>query len=247
MSTSVQNATEPQPAGRHHNWARLLLLPILILLGLGAVFGFHLDRYLTFQALATNRAWLLEQVAANLVVTILAFGAIYVAATALSVPGATILTMTAGFLFGPVLGAAVAVVAATLGATLLFVTARTSLGEAFRHRSEGALARLKDGFGKGAFNYLLFLRLVPLFPFWLVNLVAAFLDVPLRTFVLGTAIGIIPGAAVYANVGSGLGAVLDRGRVPDLRIILSPEILIPILALAVLSLVPVVYRRFRRA
>jgi uncharacterized membrane protein YdjX (TVP38/TMEM64 family) len=138
-------------------------------------------------------------------------------------------------------------VAATFGATLLFVIARTSLGELFRQRSEGALARLKDGFAKGAFNYLLFLRLVPLFPFWLVNLVAAFLDVPLRTFVLGTAIGIIPGAAVYANVGSGLGSVLDRGQAPDLRIILSPPILVPILALAVLSLVPIAYRRLRRA
>jgi uncharacterized membrane protein YdjX (TVP38/TMEM64 family) len=247
MSASVGNAPEPQSVEPHRNWARLLLLPALILLGVGAVFVFHLDRYLTFQALAANRAWLLKEVADNLLVALLSFGAVYIVATALSLPGATILTMTAGFLFGPILGAAIAVVSATLGATLVFVIARTSLGEVFRHRSEGALAKLKDGFAKGAFNYLLFLRLVPLFPFWLVNLVAAFLDVRLRTFVLGTAIGIIPGAAVFSYVGGGLGAVLDSGKAPDARIILSPEILVPLLALAFLSLVPIAYRRFRRA
>src|SRR5689334_20922808 len=128
------------------NWARLLLLPGLILVGLAAVFILHLDRYLTFQALAANRAWLLNEVAENLLVTVLAFGAVYIVATALSLPGATVLTLASGFLFGPVLGTGVAVVAATLGATLLFVIARTSLGEFFRERSEGALARLKDGF-----------------------------------------------------------------------------------------------------
>jgi uncharacterized membrane protein YdjX (TVP38/TMEM64 family) len=127
----------------------------------------------------------------------------------------------------------------------LFAVARTSLGEIFRRRSEGALGKLQDGFRKNAFNYLLFLRLVPLFPFWLVNLVTAFLDVPLKIFLAGTAIGIVPGAAIYASVGSGLGGVLDRGQTPDMKIILSPPILLPILALAALSLVPIVWRKYR--
>ncbi len=243
----VRMPNRPEPTRQRRNWVRLLLLPALVALGIGAFFALHLDRYLTFHALTANRAWLLEQVADNLLDAILAFAAVYIAATALSLPGSSILTMTAGFLFGPILGTAIAVVAATVGATLLFAIARTSLGEIFRDRSEGALARLKEGFGKGAFNYLLFLRLVPLFPFWLINLAAAFLDVPLRTFVLGTAIGIVPGAAVYASVGSGLGGVLDRGGTPDLGIVFSPEILIPILALAILSLAPIAWRRYRRS
>jgi len=243
---SAADASGESPSGRPRRLSRVLLLPALICVGLAAIYVFHLDRYLTFQALAANRAWLLRQVAENLTVTVLAFGATYVVATALSIPGAAVLTMTAGFLFGTVFGTGVAVVSATLGAMVLFLIARTSLGEIFRNRSEGALARLKDGFAKGAFNYLLFLRLVPVFPFWLVNLVAAFLDVPLRTFLLGTAIGIIPGAAVFASVGSGIGGIFDRGETPRLGVIFSPPILIPILALAVLSLVPIVYRRFRR-
>jgi len=232
------------PAGGR-NWFRLLLLPALIAIGIAAIVVFHLDRFLSFHALAANRAWLSSEVAHNLVVAVLAFACVYVAATALSLPGASILTIAAGFLFGRIFGTAIAVVSATLGATALFAIARTSLGEIFRRRSAGALGTLQDGFRRNAFSYLLFLRLVPLFPFWLVNLVAAFLDVPLRIFVAGTAIGIVPGAAVYASVGSGLGAVLDRGQTPDLKIILSPPILIPILALAALSLVPIAWRKIR--
>ena len=157
------------------HWGRLLLLPFMIALAFAAIFSFHLGHYLTFEALAANRAWLLRLVADRLVVTVLAFGAIYVVATALSIPGAAILTVSAGFLFGPVFGTAISAVSATLGAVLLFAVARTSLGEMFRSRTEGSLKKLQDGFRKDAFSYLLFLRLVPLFPFWLVNLVAAFL------------------------------------------------------------------------
>ena len=228
------------------HWGRLLLLPALIALVLTAIFVLHLGHDLTFDALAANRAWLLRLVADRFVVMLLAFGLVYIIATALSLPGSSILTMTAGFLFNPVFGTAIAVGAATLGAILLFVIARTSLGEMFRDRTDGALRKLQDGFRKDAFSYLLFLRLVPLFPFWLVNLAAALLAVRLRVFALGTLIGIIPGAAVYASVGSGLGSILDHGERPNLRIIFTPAVLIPILALAVLSLAPIAYRRLRR-
>ncbi|WP_041319987.1 TVP38/TMEM64 family protein [Hyphomicrobium denitrificans] len=225
---------------------RVALLPALIILGLAAFLGLHLDRYLTFEALAANRSWLLLQVELNPALIALAFAAVYIAAATLSLPGSSILTMSAGFLFGLYVGTAIAVVSATVGATLLFFIARTSFGEFLRGRALGALQSLKDGFQKSAFNYLLFLRLVPLFPFWLINLAAAFLDVPPRTFVAGTFLGIIPGAAVYASVGSGLGQILNQGRKPDLDILFTPNILIPILALAALSLVPVGYRWFRR-
>lgn len=233
-------------APTQRNWVRVALLPALIILGLAAFLGLHLDRYLTFEALAANRSWLLLQVELNPALIALAFAAVYIAAATLSLPGSSILTMSAGFLFGLYVGTAIAVVSATVGAMLLFFIARTSFGEFLRGRALGALQSLKDGFQKSAFNYLLFLRLVPLFPFWLINLAAAFLDVPPRTFVAGTFLGIIPGAAVYASVGSGLGQILNQGRKPDLDILFTPNILIPILALAALSLVPVGYRWFRR-
>lgn len=231
---------------RPRNWARVALLPALIALGFALVMGLHLDRYLTFDALAANRLWLLSQVKQTPELVALAFVAVYVAATTLSLPGSSILTMSAGFLFGLYLGTAIAVISATVGATLLFLIARSSFGEFLRDRAPGALQTLKDGFRKGAFNYLVSLRLVPLFPFWLINLAAAFLDVPPRTFIVGTFLGIIPGAAVYASVGNGLGRILDQGRNPDLGILLSPNILIPLLALAALSLVPIGYRNLRR-
>lgn len=228
------------------NWLRLLLLPAVIGIGLGIVYGFDLDQFLTFESLASHRADLLQWVSHDLLTAALMFAVVYLVATAISVPGGSILTILAGFLFGMVMGTAIAVVAATLGSVVLFVIARTSLGELFRSRSEGALATLRTGFQRDALSYLLFLRLVPIFPFWLVNLVSASLGIPLRTFFFGTLAGIIPGTAVFASIGSGLGAVLDRGQKPDMGVIFSPGLIIPILGLAALSLAPAVYRRLRR-
>jgi uncharacterized membrane protein YdjX (TVP38/TMEM64 family) len=134
-----------------------------------------------------------------------------------------------------------------LGATLLFVLARSTFRELFRRKAGGYLSRLERGFKENALSYMLILRLVPLVPFWLVNLVPALLDVSLRIFVTGTFVGIIPGAFVYASVGNGLGAILGLGGKPDLGLIFKPEILLPILGLAALALVPVVYRKIRGA
>jgi uncharacterized membrane protein YdjX (TVP38/TMEM64 family) len=154
--------------------------------------------------------------------------------------------LAGGFLFGPLIATPAAVIGATAGATLSFVIARTSLGQIFQARTEGTLEKFREGFRKDSLNYLLFLRLVPLFPFQLVNLVAAFLNVPLRIFVFATLVGIIPGTAIDASVGGGLGAILNRGETPDLRLILEPEILLPLLALGFLSLAPIAYRRLKR-
>ena len=231
---------------RSRNWGRILLLPLLIGVGLAVVFGFHLDRDLSFATLAANRLVLLAAVARHPFMVTALFAALYVVATTLSLPGSSLLTMGAGFLFGLAFGTVVVVVAATLGATLLYLIARTSFGEFLRGRTSGALERLQGGFQQDAFSYLLFLRLVPLFPFWLVNLVCALLEVPLRTFVSATLVGIIPGTAVYASVGSGLGAIFARGQKPDLGLIFTPEVLLPVIALAVLSLAPVAYRHLRQ-
>jgi uncharacterized membrane protein YdjX (TVP38/TMEM64 family) len=231
-----------KPARR---WGRLLLLPVLAGLGLATFFVFHVNQYLTFESLSDHRALLLDWVARDFITAALVFGGVYLVATMLSVPGDALLTIAGGFLFGPFLGTTIAVIAATLGSTILFAVARTSLGEMLRGRSEGSLASFREGFNKNALNYLLFVRFVPLFPFWLVNLASAFLGMPLRTFVVGTFVGIIPGTAVFASIGNGLGAILDRGQKPNLGIIFSPSIFIPLVALAVLSLVPIIYRRLR--
>jgi len=172
---------------------------------------------------------------------------------AFSLPGGAVATIFGGFIFGSmidgilgtVVAAAIVVVGATIGATALFLAARTGLGEPLRARAGPGLKRMEAGFRENAMSYLLVLRLVPLFPFWLVNLVPAFLGVPLRTYVIGTFFGIMPGTFVYASVGRGLGAILAEGKKPDLGIIFKAEILIPLLGLALLALIPVVYKRLK--
>lgn len=230
----------PTPA-----WKRLLPLAVLAL-GIGAVFALDLDRYLSFSALAENRQALAGWVDGNPVLAPAGFILAYALAVALSIPGAIFLTLAGGLLFGVVAGTLYVVAGATLGATLLFLAARTALGDLLRAKAGPWLAKLEDGFRRDALSYLLFLRLVPAFPFWLVNLVPAFLGVKLTTFVLGTFLGIIPGTLVYVSVGNGLGAVLDQGGTPDLGIIFTPSVLLPLLGLAALSLVPILLKRFKR-
>jgi len=223
------------------------LAPLAVIAAaLMAFFAFGLGDYLSFAALKEHRQALTGFVNANGVWAPVLFVLFYAAATAVSLPGGAILTITAGFLFGSLSGTIYVIVGATLGATGLFLAARTALGEPLRARAGPSLQRMEQGFRDNALSYLLFLRLIPVFPFWLVNLVPAFLGVPLRTYVVGTAIGIIPGCFVYASVGNGLGAVLYAGETPDLGIIFKPEILIPIVGLAILALLPIAYKRFKR-
>jgi uncharacterized membrane protein YdjX (TVP38/TMEM64 family) len=144
-----------------------------------------------------------------------------------------------------VLGAIVAVIGATAGATVVFLIAKTALGDTLRAKAGPRIRRMEEGFREDALNYLLFLRLIPLFPFWLVNIVPAFLGVRLGVYLVGTFLGIIPGGIVYASVGNGLGAVFDAGGTPDLGIIFRPEILLPIMGLALLALLPVGYRKYK--
>jgi uncharacterized membrane protein YdjX (TVP38/TMEM64 family) len=216
---------------------RLLPFGILVAAGLGfvAAGGRH---YLTFAALAANRTWLRGLVTDWGAGAAVLYVFVYAAAVALSVPGAAILTVAGGFLFGIWLGGACAVVGATFGAAVIFLAARAGFGGLARH-ARPFLAKLKAGFSADAFNYLLVLRLVPLFPFWLVNLVPALAGVGLGTFLLATFIGIIPGTFVYASIGNGLGKVLEQ---PDLDILFRPSVLGPFVALAILALLPVWYK-----
>ena len=227
-------------------WRRWLPLVALLTVAAGVyVSGLH--HHLSMATLHEERVALERFVADHPVIAPMVFIAVYAAATALSLPGALILTLAGGFLFGVVLGGLWSVLGATAGAVMVFQIARSAFGASWRQRAGPWLQRMEAGFREDAFAYLLVLRLVPLFPFWLVNLVPAFLGVSLRTFTLASILGMIPAAFVYASAGSGLNAILERGEQPDLGLILEPKILGPLLGLAVLVLLPVAYRRWKRA
>jgi uncharacterized membrane protein YdjX (TVP38/TMEM64 family) len=220
-------------------WIPLFIL-ILILISF-YLFGF--GKYFSFSFLQEYRHALKDLVAQHFFLSILTFGILYVVVAATSIPIASFLTILGGFLFGPIIALIVIDFCATLGATLLFLTIKTTLGEMLQEKATPWIKKMEIGFQKNASSYLLSLRLIPLFPFWAVTLASAFLNVPLRTFILATLIGIIPGTFVYALLGNGLGALLDQGRVPDLYIIFTPEIFLPILGLALLSLLPIIYNK----
>jgi uncharacterized membrane protein YdjX (TVP38/TMEM64 family) len=224
---------------------RLLPLGVLAIVAIG-IFSSGLHHYLTFDALREHRETLLAWVADYALLAPVLFVLIYAIATAVSIPGGVILTIAGGFLFGTWLGGFCVIIGATIGAAAIFLIAKTSLGDALRAKAGPWLKRMEEGFRENALSYLLFLRLIPVFPFWLVNLVPAFLGVGLTTFVIGTFFGIIPGSLVFASVGNGLGAVFDEGGTPDLGIIFKPSVLGPIVALGLLSLLPIAYKRFSR-
>lgn len=223
------------------------LWPAAVLaLGVIGFFAFGLDRLFTFEAIRENREMLLALVERHGFVAVLGFGLIYMLAVAFSLPAATLLTVLSGFLFGVALGGTIVIIGATLGAIGVFLAARSACGDYFRNRAGPWLVRMEEGFCENATSYLLVLRMVPIFPFVVVNVVPALLGVRLRLYALTTFFGIIPGSLVYASVGSGLGAVFDRGEEPDIGIIFTPEIFGPILGLAVLILIPVLYKVIKR-
>jgi uncharacterized membrane protein YdjX (TVP38/TMEM64 family) len=219
---------------------------MLMLVGAIAFYALNLHRYLSFEELSRHRDALLWWRDGHQALAVLAFMSLYILTVALSVPGAVWLTIVGGFLFGVVPGTAYVVVGATLGACAVFLAARYLVGDFLRAKAGPGIRKMEAGFREHALSYLLVLRLIPIVPFWLVNLVPALVGVPLRTFFVGTAIGIIPGSLVYACVGNGLGVVIDQGGTPDLDIIFEPEILAPLLGLALLTLSPVPYRRLKQ-
>jgi uncharacterized membrane protein YdjX (TVP38/TMEM64 family) len=223
-------------------------LPILAV-ACGAVLGWWFLRdYLSFSALAENREMLIAFRDANYVATVAAFITIYALIVAFSLPGATIATLTGGFLFATFPGAIFNITAATIGATAIFLAAQTSFGARLGAKlegSEGVVKKIKDGIDENQWSMLFLMRLLPVVPFFLANLIPAFLDVPARRFVISTFFGIMPGAVVYTSVGAGLGEVFARGETPNLGIIFEPHILLPILGLAALAVLPIVVKVVR--
>ena len=233
---------QPPSVAKPFSWRRLL--PVLVFVaGLVAFFALGLERYLSIDALRQHHSVLRAWVETSGLLAALVFMAIYIVTVAFSLPGATILTIVSGFLFGAIWGTVLVIISATLGATILFSIAKTTLSDVLRARAGAWLLRLEAGFRQHALSYLLVLRLVPIFPFFIINLVPAFLGVPLSTFILGTFLGIIPGSFVYATVGAGLGSVFDAGGTFSLRGVLTPQIVTALVGLAVLALIPVVYKQ----
>lgn len=224
-------------------------LPLIVILSMAAIGAFTLRDVLTFEALARHRETLLAFRDANYLATVLGFIAAYVVIVGFSLPGATLATLTGGFLFGVFPGVLYNVTGATIGATAIFLAARWGLGERLAARmeaSEGKVKAIKDGIDENQWSVLFLIRLVPAVPFFVANLIPAFVAVPLYRFVVSTFLGIIPGAIVYTSVGAGLGEVFARGETPDLGIIFEPQILLPILGLSALAALPMVLKYFRK-
>lgn len=244
-------------------------LPLMALAGFMAVaFAMGWHEYLSFKTIGLNYEALRSRIAANLALALGIYVLAYIAVVALSLPGALVMTLSGGLLFGWQLSAPATVAGATVGATLLFLVARTSLGEGLAERAGPTVAKLRDGFRENALNYLLFLRLVPAFPFVMVNLAAAVLGVPLKTYVLGTLVGIIPGTTAYSVAGAGLGSVVEAqnasyraciAKAPagvavetacpysiDTSKLVTKELLLAFVLLGIVALIPVVIEKWRK-
>lgn len=220
------------------NRNRLIILVVIAAL-LALFFALDLGRFFTLTALKANRDALAGFYAAHQIASIAAFIAIYIVQTALSLPGAAILSLAAGAIFGAVMGTLYAVTGATIGALLAFLVARYLFHDVIQQRFGGRLEHLNRELDKSGLHYLLFLRLVPVFPFFLINLGAGLTRLPLRTFFIGTFIGIIPGGFVYCNAGASLASINSIGEIA------SPRVLGSFALLGLFALVPVIYRKIK--
>jgi len=264
----LKSGNQPQPAvnrgfaGMLRRWLPLALIVAAMAVAIWQ--GWY--RYLTLESLIAHEAEFRAFIGSNIAGALAIYALIYIAVVALSLPGGLLLTLAGGYLFGWLLGGSVTVVAATIGATLIFLIARTSLGSALAERAGPRLNALKDGFRQDGLNYLLFLRLVPVFPFWLINIAPALLGVRLSTYVLGTVVGIIPGTFAFAFVGAGLDSVIAaqrqsfdactadataKGLDPatacklgiDPSALVTPGLIAALIALGVLALVPIAAKK----
>lgn len=225
-------------------------LPLMAIIAMAIAGYWQFGNYLSFETLADNRESLVLWRDNNYWLAALTYVALYIAVVGFSIPGAVFLSLGGGFLFGPVIGTLLTVIGATIGATAIFLAARTGLGNALQAKllenGEGRLARMQAGLKQNELSYLFVMRLVPAVPFWFANLAPAFLGVSLRRYIFTTFFGIMPGTAVYLWVGAGLGEVFARGEAPDLGIIFEWRILGPLLALSALSAMPVFLKKIKK-
>jgi uncharacterized membrane protein YdjX (TVP38/TMEM64 family) len=226
------------------------LVPLAALLVAAVVAWYLFGDSVSFEALAANRAWLLTERDAHYLLTSLVFVAIYTLAVATSLPGALILTLTGGFLFGVFPGVLYNVSGATLGATLVFVAVHFGFGRDLAAKMAaggGSVASLQAALRDNEWSVLLTMRLIPVIPFFIANLIPAFVGVRLRTFVVTTALGILPASLIYTSIGAGLGEVFARGEVPQFSILLQPRFVLPLVGLAGLAMLPMLVKIYRKS
>lgn len=250
----AMNGNHKEQRGGGWRWAALGVLLA------GLLFGYALgfQKYLTLSALIQEHKALSTYVQEHYVLALLLYLGIYIVSVALSFPGASILTIAGGYLFGWAISGASAVIGATIGAALVFLIARSSMGAILRERAHGWLGRMRTGFQENAFSYLLFLRLTPIFPFWLVNVAPALLGVPFSTYVSATILGIVPGTFTFSILGSGLGTLIEAQEKAspgcaeagtcdiELSALVTPTLIAAFCALGLLALVPVVLKKWRK-
>nr|WP_321455141.1 TVP38/TMEM64 family protein [uncultured Cohaesibacter sp.] len=256
MTDQTNHISQSRLAVSHFKkWGPLFCLLTLMLFGFTQ--GWY--AYFSLDSLVQNRSTLSAFVSNHYLLALLSYGLVYALAVALSFPGASFLTIVGGLLFGWMIGGIFTVLAATAGASIVFIAARSAFGSSLRARAGSFTSRFTDGFIEDAFSYLLFLRLVPLFPFWLVNIVPALFKVPLPTYLSATLIGILPGTFAYALVGSGLDSIIDAQIAVnpgcssqsncslslDTGSILTRELLAAFVAMGVVSLLPPILKRWK--
>jgi len=256
------NDAQPQRDGPRRGPLRRWLPLLVLVAAVVAVWASGLTQYLSLASIAEHRDLLKAHVAANVTAALALYMAVYVAAIALSLPGGTLLTVLGGFLFGWLAGGLATVVAATSGATVVFLIARSSFGAVLAEKAGERVNAFAKGFREDAFNYLLFLRLVPLFPFWLVNIAPALFNVRPSTFMLSTIIGIIPATFAFSVLGSGFDSIIAAQRAAyeaclkakdaghchfnlDAGALITPQIIAALVALGVVAIIPVAWKRFR--
>jgi len=260
MSLPAETRPDAEVLGRSHRVRRLLPL-VLVAGGIAFVFGSGIYREISLESLARHRAWIAHHVAEHEIAALLVYAGVYASMVTLSIPGAMVLTIAGGAVFGTLFGALGAIAGATVGATIIFLITRGAVGEILIRRAGPKLAKVAAGFREDAFCYLLFLRLVPLFPLWLVNLVPALAGVRLAPYVAATAVGIIPGSFVFAFFGSGLESMLDAQRHAyeaclaagregcriafDVHALATPRLVTAFVVLGLFALLPVVVRHIK--
>lgn len=239
----------PHTAGRARSiWRYAPVVLVFAGLVLGYVLG--LQNYLSLTFLAEQREALRAYVDANFLWSALLFLVVYILAVAFSFPAASVLTIFGGFLFGWLIGGALVAVGATIGASILFLATRSAFGGFLRHRVDGVVKKMADGFRENAFGYLFVIRLAPVFPFFVVNIAAALFDISLGRFFTATLFGILPGTFAYAYLGQGVDSVLvaaqASGREAQISDLVTPEITLAFFALAFVALIPTVVKQIRK-
>jgi len=243
--SSPKQAT-PRPDPGQDSRMRRLLPVVIVLIVIAALWYSGVAERLNWAELGRQQDALRGWVDANPVLAGALYLVLYAAIVALSMPQAVVVTIAGGLLFGTLVGGILAILGATTGAIILFLIARSALGDSLARKGGTFLRTVRDGLERDGFNYLLAIRLIPAFPFWLVNLAAALGGMRLAPYAAATLLGIAPATFVFASIGAGIGSILAAGGRPDLSVVLSPTILGPLIGLAALSLLPIAWRRWRK-